>query len=108
MTSLSYDFHKKIQHLFDVRSGIDFDELKKLLERQMRYFEDKEKELERDIVNLKDRYQTTLKYERLNVISFEPIIESIHTLTERYLKRLENQPESPSSQLQVQQNICKN
>lgn len=48
---------------------------------------------------MKEKYLTILKYEKLNVVSFEPFIDTVESLTERYIKRLENEPESPSSDL---------
>ena len=50
-----------------------------------------------DIQNLKQRYNMTLKYEKLNINSFETTIEHVQKLTQRYMKRLENEPQSPSS-----------
>jgi hypothetical protein len=37
---------------------------------------------------MKDRYLSVLKYERLNINSFEPVIDKIQSMTQNYIKRL--------------------
>jgi hypothetical protein len=62
MMTLSADFKDKVHQLTDIRSAVNFDAMEELLAKQTIYFGMKKKELKRDISNMKDRYQTVLKY----------------------------------------------
>lgn len=47
---------------------------------------------------MKDKFLPFLKYEKLNINLFTPVMKEVSSLTEKYMKRLENEPESPSSE----------
>lgn len=100
MITLSSDFQMNIGKSQRIASVLNRpEEISELLSKEISFFKGEKRRYETDINNLKDRYLSILKYERLNINSFETTIEEVHSLTEKYIKRLENEPESPSSDL---------
>jgi hypothetical protein len=88
MVKLSADFKTKLKQMYEIRTAIDLEPYEILLDKQTTYFDIRRNDLQKHIADLKENYTSVLKYERLNVTSFEPLIEKVHALTEKYLKRL--------------------